>query len=126
MLRRVLIADDNPVILRTIRFWIESKTDWEVCGEASDGRTAVALAERLKPDTVILDVSMPVMTGLEAANTIRASNPSTRIILMTMFQADFLRDYARRMGIRSVLAKDGFKTLNDLVSALRDLSGGSG
>lgn len=121
MPRRILIADDSPVIRRTVRAWIESKTDCEICGEAGDGKTAVHLVKRLKPDTVILDIAMPVMSGLRAADEIIASAPKTQIVVLTNFPSDVLRQYAFRVGIRAVLAKDGERTLDRLVSTLQDL-----
>ena len=121
MTRRVLIADDSPVIRRTVRSWLESKTDHEVCGEAEDGKTAVHLAECLKPDTVILDLAMPVMTGLQAADEIIAKAPKTQIVVLTNFPSDLLEEHARRVGIKAVLAKDGESTLDRLVSTLRKL-----
>jgi DNA-binding NarL/FixJ family response regulator len=122
MSRRILIADDSPVIRRTIRSWIESKTDWRVCGEAGDGRTAVRLVELLNPDIVILDVAMPGMTGLEAAQKIVATARKTQIVFLTNFPSELLRRHAYRLGIRAVLAKDGEGTLDRLVSTLEDLA----
>ena len=121
MPRRILIADDSPVIRRTVRSWIESKTDCEICGEAGDGKTAVHLVERLNPDTVILDVAMPVMTGLQAADEIIASAPKTQIVVLTNFPSELLTQHAFRVGIKAVLAKDGESTLDRLVSTLQDL-----
>lgn len=121
MPRRILIADDSPVIRRTVRAWIESNTDCEICGEAGDGKTAVHLVERLKPDTVILDVAMPVMTGLQAADQIIAGAPKTQIVILTNFDSNILRQHAFRVGIKAVLAKDGEGTLDRLVSTLQDL-----
>src|SRR5215468_2145055 len=62
MSRRILIADDSAIIRRTIRSWIQLKTDWAVCGEAGDGKATIDLVQRLNPDIVILDVAMPIMT----------------------------------------------------------------
>ena len=121
MSRSILIADDSPVIRRTVRSWIESKTDWKVCGEAGDGKTAVHLVQKLHPDTVILDVAMPVMTGLQAADEIVASVPNTQIILLTNFPSTLLREHAFHIGIKAVMAKDGESTLDRLVSILHDL-----
>ncbi|SRR5258705_1727926 len=121
MPRRIIIADDSPVIRRTVRAWIEAKTDCEVCGEASDGKTAVHLVGRLKPDTVILDVAMPIMTGLQAADEIIANAPKTQIIVLTNFSSDLLKQHAFRVGIKAVLAKDGERTLDRLVSTLENL-----
>jgi len=121
MARRILIADDSPTIRRTIRSWIESKTDWEICGEAGDGKTTVDLVRQLNPDTVILDVSMPVMTGLEAADEILANSPSTQIVLLTIFPSDLLIQQALRLRIKAILTKDGDGTLDRLVTTLQSL-----
>ena len=121
MSRRILIVDDSTVIRRTIRSWIESKTDWEVCGEAGDGKTAVHLVELLNPDFIILDVAMPVMDGLQAADEIVATTPHTQIILLTNYPSDLLQEHARRIGIKAVLAKDGESTLDRLVSTMQKL-----
>jgi DNA-binding NarL/FixJ family response regulator len=121
MSRRILIADDSPVIRRAVRSCIQSKTDWEVCGEAGDGETAVRLVRKLHPDAIILDISMPVKTGLQAADEISTSAPSTQIILLTNFPSDLLREHAFRIGVKAVMAKDGERTLDRLVSILQDL-----
>jgi DNA-binding NarL/FixJ family response regulator len=118
---RILIADDSPVIRRALRSWIESKTNWNVCGEAGAGKTAVNLVEKLKPDTVILDVAMPVMTGLQAAEEIVADTPSMNVVLLTNFPSELLREHAFNMGIIAVLAKDGENTLDRLLSTLEEL-----
>ena len=121
MPRRILIADDSPIIRRTVRAWIESKTDYEICGEAEDGKIAVHLVERLKPDTVILDVSMPVMNGVQAADEIVTRAPKTQIVILTNFPSDILKQHASRVGIKAVIAKDGEGTLDRLVSTLQNL-----
>ena len=121
MPRRILIVDDSPVIRRAVRSWIQYKTEWEVCGEGDDGRTAVDLVEELNPDTVILDMAMPVMSGLQAADEIVARAPQTQIVLLTNFPSDLLREHAFRLGIKAVLAKDGESTLDRLAAILRSL-----
>lgn len=121
MSRRILIADDSRVIRQAVRSWIESKTDYEICGEAGDGKTAVHLVERLKPDTVILDLAMPVMNGLQAAGEIIASAPKTQIVVFTNFTSDLVKQHAFRVGIKAVIAKDGESTLDRLVSTLEGL-----
>jgi DNA-binding NarL/FixJ family response regulator len=121
MSRRIVVADDSPNIRHTIRSWIESKTDWEVCGESGDGKATVNLVRRLSPDVLILDVAMPIMNGLEAAEQIVADSPSTQIVLLTTFPSDLLRQHASRIGIKAVLAKDGEGTLERLILTLQDL-----
>jgi len=121
MRRRIFIADDSSLIRHTVRAWIESKTDYEICGEAEDGKIAVDLVERLKPDTVILDIAMPVMNGVQAADEIIANAPKTQIVMLTNFPSDLLKQHALCVGIKAVLAKDGEGTLDRLVSTLQDL-----
>jgi len=114
-------VDDSSVIRRTIRCWIESKTDWKVCGEAGDGETAVYLVKLLNPDFVILDIAMPLMDGLKAAKEIVAITPHPQIIVLTNYPSDLVQKYARRIGIKAVLAKDGESTLDRLVSIIQKL-----
>ena len=70
---RVLLADDHEVVRNGLRLMINNFDGWEICGEASTGREAVALAEKLKPNIVVLDVNMPEMNGIEATRQIRAA-----------------------------------------------------
>jgi DNA-binding NarL/FixJ family response regulator len=81
----ILIADDSPVIHKTLRQTLEREDAWEVCGEAADGREAIEKAQRLKPDVVVLDLSMPVMNGLEAARELKRMSPSLPLVMFTNF-----------------------------------------
>ena len=105
MSRRVLIVDDNTIIRRSIRYCIEQNTDWEVCGEAENGRLAVEQVQQLQPDLVILDWQMPVMNGLEAAREIHRIAPSTTMLMLTLHDFGSLRQEAQAAGIREVLSK---------------------
>jgi DNA-binding NarL/FixJ family response regulator len=80
---RILIADDHPIIRKTVRSTLEQHPRFEVCGEAEDGVRAIEEAQRLKPDVVVLDVSMPVLGGLEAARDIKTSLPETEIVILS-------------------------------------------
>jgi two-component system, NarL family, response regulator NreC len=105
MPRRILIVDDNTIIRRSIRYCIEQNTDWEVCGEAENGRLAVEQFQQLQPDLVILDWQMPVMNGLEAAREIHRIAPSTTMLMLTLHDFGSLRQEAQAVGIREVLSK---------------------
>jgi len=119
---KVLIVDDNSAIRRAIRLKIELDTDWTVCGEAENGREAVDLVKELNPDLVVLDWSMPVMSGLEAAQEISAIAPMTKMVLFTLHNFARLNERAQQAGISAVLSKDDGNSLDCLVSTLRRLT----
>src|SRR6188474_2095486 len=78
---RLLIADDHGMIRRGVRAAIEARREWEICGEAENGRQAVELAKQLRPDVVVLDLTMPELNGLDAARKIRAALPETQVLI---------------------------------------------
>ena len=77
---RLLIADDNATARKLLRALLETRQSWQVCAEAENGLEAVAQAAELKPDIIILDLAMPLMDGLHAAQTISAASPTTPIL----------------------------------------------
>lgn len=108
----VLIVDDSPPIRRSLREWFERREGWKVCGEAENGAIAVDQVKALKPDVVILDLSMPVMNGLEAAREIATFAPKTAMVLFTTHTAEHIMRDAERAGIKEVVSKlDGPATL---------------
>ena len=104
--KRVLVADDNAVVRSFVRQLFESQPDFEISGEAENGRDAVEKAKSLKPDLIILDLSMPVMTGLDAAPLLRKLLPDTRIILFTVQEGSEVERLARAAGINAVVSKN--------------------
>lgn len=118
---RILIVDDNPALRRGIRACIENSTDWEICGEAEHGQAAVEMVLQLKPHLVILDLSMPVMNGLDAARRISEIAPETHMILFTMLDCnDLLKATAKAVGIKHVFSKSqGFG--DHVLATLRSL-----
>jgi DNA-binding NarL/FixJ family response regulator len=102
---RILVADDCDVVRRGIKYLLRQHADWEVCGEAVDGQEAVEKARQLSPDLVLLDYSMPVLNGIEAARQIRKTQPNTRFVLYSMYMDSQLASLARTAGITSVLSK---------------------
>src|SRR5437667_11537433 len=84
---RILIADDHEIIRRGVRSLLEARpNNYDICGEAVDGRDAIDQAAKLRPDLVIMDVSMPVLNGLEATRTIRKLVPETDVIILTQHE----------------------------------------
>lgn len=116
---RAIVADDHEVVRRGVRALVESHPGWTVCGEAANGREAVRLAQELRPDLVVLDVTMPEMNGLEATRAIRSSVPGTEVILLTVHDSDQLLDQAMSAGARGyVLKDDAARHLIDAIDAL--------
>jgi DNA-binding NarL/FixJ family response regulator len=105
MKHTILIVDDSPLIRRSLRSWIDGSRDWEVCGEAENGRQAVERVEKLHPDIVILDFQMPVMNGLEAAHRIRDIAPRTAMLMFTLHTSGELRQAALEAGVADVVSK---------------------
>lgn len=117
---RILIADDHEVARRGIRSLLESHPGWEVCAEAKDGRDAVELAVRTKPDLILLDIGMPNLNGLEAARQILATNPNVAILILTMHDSDHVIREVLRAGARGFLLKsDAGRDLVAAVDALQ-------
>jgi two-component system, chemotaxis family, chemotaxis protein CheY len=102
---RILVVDDVPAIRHSMRLYLEQEGDWTICGEAENGKVAIDRVRELQPDLVILDLSMPVMNGLEAARVIRAIAPGTRILMFTLHTYPYLSEEAREVGIDQVLSK---------------------
>jgi DNA-binding NarL/FixJ family response regulator len=102
---RILIVDDNAVVRQQLRSLLDLRPEWQVCGEAVDGRDAVQKAKELHPDLIVLDFAMPVMNGLQTAQEIEKTIPHVPILLFTMFLSNQLVDEARNSGIRGAVAK---------------------
>jgi len=102
---KILIVDDHPVVRDGLSAVLETQADFEVVGEASDGREAVAQVEQLQPDVVLLDLDMPVMDGLEALRRIIQLRPQTKVIIFTVFDTDERILAAVRAGAQGYLLK---------------------
>ena len=102
---RVLVADDSPTALRSVCDYLEFAGGFEIVGTASDGLNAVQLASARKPDLVLLDLSMPRVNGLEAAEQIRLSSPGLRVIIFSELHGLSLADECRRHGADSFVHK---------------------
>jgi DNA-binding NarL/FixJ family response regulator len=116
---RLLIADDHGMIRRGIRAAIEARREWEICGEAENGRQAVELAKQLRPDVVVLDLTMPELNGLDAARKIRAALPNTQVLIQTMHDSEALAQEVLAAGARGYLLKnDAPELLPQAIDAL--------
>jgi DNA-binding NarL/FixJ family response regulator len=102
---RVLIADDQPIIRRMVRSTLEEVPHLEVCAEAEDGAKAIEDAQRLKPDVVVLNVTMPFLNGFEAARQIKATLPETAIVILSTHADQRFVEPAKKIGVRSYVAK---------------------
>jgi len=120
---RILIADDHEIVRKGIRTMLQVRPGWEICGEAKDGREAIQLAKELNPDIIILDVSMPVLGGLGAADDILRMNPKIKILIFTMDESKTLRTLVQRCGARGLVVKSQASEV--LVQALDKLLAGS-
>ena len=118
---RVLIADDHEVVRRGIRVVLEQQPHLEVCGEVSDGREAVRLAAALKPNIVIIDISMPLLNGLEATRQIIHQNPGVKVLVLTMHESEQIVRDVLAAGARGYLVKSDAG--RDLLAAVEALAG---
>ena len=115
----ILLVDDNPAIRMALRKFLEINSEFKVCGEASDGLDAIQKAGELRPDLIILDLSMPRMGGLEAARVLKERMPAVPLILFTMHAAATNPAEMAEAGIDAVISKtEGLQTLIDRVHAL--------
>jgi DNA-binding NarL/FixJ family response regulator len=102
---RILLADDHVVVRSGLRTFLEARSDFSICGEASNGREAVDLAVRRKPDVAVLDLSLPVINGVEATRQIRKNAPATEILIFTARANEDLVREALYAGARGYLLK---------------------
>jgi len=116
---RILLADDHEVVRQGVRMLIEKETGWTVCGEAVDGRKAVALAEKLAPDVAVLDLGMPGLNGLDAARQIKRAQPKTEVLIFTGEESEQLIHDVFAAGARSYILKSDIG--GHLVEAIRAL-----
>jgi DNA-binding NarL/FixJ family response regulator len=116
---RILVADDHDIVRRGTCAVLESQPGWQVCGFAADGREAVARAIELKPDIVVLDMTMPELNGLDAAIQIKQQLPDTEILMFSAHESEELIRRAFEAGVKSFIFKsDAHHSLVEAVQAL--------
>jgi DNA-binding NarL/FixJ family response regulator len=119
---RLLLVDDQQLIRMGMRMVLEAQPDFEVVGEAGDGREAVAAVARLRPEVVLMDVRMPGMDGIEATRAIVTANPESRIIILTTFDLDEYAFAGLNAGASGFLLKDAQPA--ELATAIRAVASG--
>lgn len=116
---RIMIADDHSMVRQGVRSVIQSQRSWELCGETDNGRTAVELARRLKPDIAVLDISMPGINGVDAIPKVIAASPNTKVLILTMHDSETLADEVLRAGAHGYLLKsDAAELLPKAIASL--------
>ncbi len=118
MRTRFLIVDDSELVRKSLRTVLQANPDWEVCGEAADGVSAVELFKEVHPNIVILDFQMPGINGIETARRMSAIAPAVPIVLFTQHASSDLEKHARAVGIRSVVSKTDAFPMVGMIEAL--------
>lgn len=121
---RILLADDHALVRQGFRMILSAQPDMEIVGEAGNGREAVELAEKLKPDVAVMDVAMPELNGVEATRRLNTVSPRTRVLALSMHKDSVYVREILRAGARGYLLKDSVDA--DLLAAVRAVAKGDG
>jgi two-component system response regulator NreC len=119
---RIVLGDDHTIVRQGLRKILETQDDWEVTGEAADGREAVRVVESLQPDVVVLDIGMPLLNGIEAARQITKRYPDIGILILSMHSDEAFITRALQAGARGYLLKDSADT--DLIRGVAAVAAG--
>ncbi len=119
---KILVADDHGIVRQALRSLLERQQDMEVAGEAGDGREAVRMAEELDPLIIVMDIAMPQLNGIDAAEQVLRTSPQTKIILLSMYADEEFLTRALTVGVKGYLLKDSAEL--DLVRAVRAVAAG--
>jgi two-component system response regulator NreC len=121
---RILLADDHALVRQGFRMILDAQPDMEIIGEAGNGREAVEQAEKLQPDVVVMDVTMPELNGIEATRRLATASPRTRVLALSMHKDSVYVREILRSGARGYLLKDCDDS--DLIAAVRSVAKGEG
>ncbi len=121
---RILLADDHTIVRQGLKLILSAHADLEVVGEAANGREAVDLADKLRPDIVLMDVQMPELNGIEATRKMVAANPRVRILVLSMHKESVYVREILKAGARGYILKDAIDT--ELLNAVRSVARGDG
>jgi DNA-binding NarL/FixJ family response regulator len=119
---RILVVDDHEVVRRGLLALLGTQAGWEVVGEAANGPDAVKKVAQTMPDVVIMDITMPVMSGLDATRLIMETVPQTKVLIFTMHDSDQMMQTALEAGARGYVLKSN--AASDLIAAIRALAKG--
>ena len=119
---RIIIADDHGLVRQGVKAVIESQRSWKLCGEADNGRAAVELARKHKPEIAVLDITMPELNGLDVTRQIKIDSPKTKVLILTMHDSEALADEVLLAGARGYLLKSDAAEL--LPKAIETLAAG--
>jgi len=113
---RIMIADDHGIVRQGMRSLLEKEPDWEVVGEASDGRTAVEMARQLRPDLIIMDITMPDLNGVDATRQILKDDPNAKVVVLSVHaEPHIVRDVLSAGALGYVLKTYLFEDLSDAI-----------
>lgn len=116
---RILIADDHGVLRAGLRALLNAEADMEVVAEAADGQAALSMAEKIKPDVVLLDLSMPGLSGIEVTRLLKKASPTVRVLILTVHEDEGLLREAMRSGASGYITKRAIEA--ELITAVRSV-----
>jgi two-component system nitrate/nitrite response regulator NarL len=119
---RILIVDDHDVVRAGVRSILATRPDWEVCGEATNGKLAVEMTRELKPDLIVMDITMPIMSGLDAAKEIAKLELGSKVLVLSMHELRYRLEDLASLGIQGYVLKSN--AVRDLIRALDALQQG--
>ena len=120
---RILVVDDHTIVRQGLKALLEAQPDFQVVGEADNGREAVKKAQELSPEVVIMDIAMPILNGLEATRQIKRVLPETKVIALTMYNDEEYVFQILKSGASGYLIKE--TAVNELITAIRSIRMGN-